>query len=174
MSREIYVVGDTHFNQTNILGFVNFDGSRVREFSSTEEMNEHMIQKWNSVVREQDHVWHLGDLTMGSYDDFETNILPRLKGKINLIVGNHDNIPRLCAIKRIKKIAMQRRFDDMGLYLTHIPIHKSSLWNHRLDKPMLNVHGHIHCNHVPEEGYKNVSVEVIDYTPVNIETLRIW
>lgn len=33
--------------------------------------------------------------------------------------------------------------------------------------------GHIHQNPSPEGPYRNVSVEAIDYTPVNIEELRV-
>jgi calcineurin-like phosphoesterase family protein len=34
--------------------------------------------------------------------------------------------------------------------------------------------GHIHQHASPAGPYKNVSVEAINYTPVNIEELRIW
>jgi calcineurin-like phosphoesterase family protein len=86
---------------------------------------------------------------------------------------------------------MWRMFPEFGLLLTHVPVHKSSLkrqWVSREDynffeywwrrykfrnKTMLNVHGHIHQNPSPEGPYRNVSVEAINYTPVNIEELRI-
>jgi hypothetical protein len=34
--------------------------------------------------------------------------------------------------------------------------------------------GHIHQNPSPEGPYRNVCVEQINYTPVNIEELRVW
>lgn len=33
--------------------------------------------------------------------------------------------------------------------------------------------GHIHQNSSPEGPYRNMSVEVINYTPVHIEDLRV-
>ena len=36
---------------------------------------------------------------------------------------------------------------------------------------MINIHGHIHNNDSPSPKHKNVSVEVINYTPLNIEDL---
>lgn len=40
-------------------------------------------------------------------------------------------------------------------------------------KPMINIHGHIHnLMHITEEGvYYNVSVENINYTPVDLDEL---
>lgn len=177
MSREIYVISDHHWQHKNILTFKDsITGNLIRPgFADVDEMNEHMIDKWNSVVRDQDHVWHLGDIAMGDYELFKTTILPRLKGIINILVGNHDDVRNISNTKRFKKIALQRRFDEFGLYLTHIPINRDNLFNRKHNKFMRNVHGHIHQNKSPREfSYVNVSVEAVDYTPVNIETLRIW
>ena len=60
-----------------------------RPFSSVEEMNEVMIGKWNGRVRKNDEVIILGDLSFGN--GTETNeILSRLKGRLYLVRGNHD------------------------------------------------------------------------------------
>jgi len=46
--------------------------------------------------------------------------------------------------------------------------------NHRFgDGPMTNVHGHIHQNPSPTEFHRCVCVEQINYTPINIEELRV-
>jgi calcineurin-like phosphoesterase family protein len=72
-------------------------------------------------------------------------------------------------------------FQEFGLMLSHVPLHQSNLLR-LLDKSgvypddcetLLNLHGHIHQNPSPEGPYKNMSVEAIDYTPVNIEELRV-
>lgn len=52
-------------------------------------MNEVMIEKWNKKVHARDEVVILGDLSLGNGK--ETNeILCRLKGRLYLIRGNHD------------------------------------------------------------------------------------
>ena len=60
-----------------------------RDFESVEQMNEVMIEKWNKKVHARDEVVILGDLSLGNGK--ETNeILCRLKGRLYLIRGNHD------------------------------------------------------------------------------------
>lgn len=60
-----------------------------RGFDSVEEMNECMIEQWNSRVRKNDDVIILGDFSWGNAQQ-TTEILKRLKGRKYLIRGNHD------------------------------------------------------------------------------------
>lgn len=60
-----------------------------RGFETTYEMDEYMIQQWNSRVTDNDDVFVIGDFSWAK--GIETwKILSRLKGKITLIEGNHD------------------------------------------------------------------------------------
>lgn len=56
----ICFIADTHFNHENIIKYCD------RPFSNTKEMNEYIIQKWNSVAKEDDVVYHLGDVGFGT------------------------------------------------------------------------------------------------------------
>ena len=165
------------FNHANILNFTDSNtGKKVRpQFNSVEHMNEHMIERWNSVVKPGDSVYHLGDVVMGGdSQDWMNKHWPRLMGKKRLVVGNHDNIPMLVKGGYFGEIMLIRRFKEFGLIFSHIPIHESDLMNHHQDVWNLhNVHGHIHQNPSPKGPYTNVSVEMIDYTPVHIESLRV-
>jgi len=182
MSRDIWVISDTHFRHSNILKFTDSHTKKLVRpgFSDVDEMDEYMIQQWNSVVKEGDIVYHLGDVLIGDIEWFKKN-WPRLKGSKRLIVGNHDDIKFLSSGGFFKKIGMWRMFTEFGLILSHVPLHTSNLLR-LLDKTkiypddaieLLNVHGHIHQHKSPDGPYKNVSVEAINYTPVNIEQLRI-
>lgn len=63
----------------------------MRGFSSTEEMNAHMIEQWNSRVRDKkDEVVILGDFSYGDAKQ-TTELLRALNGRKYLIRGNHDN-----------------------------------------------------------------------------------
>lgn len=166
----IWVISDTHFGHSNILGFKDFEGKPVRDFSSVEEMNEVMVEQWNSVVKPGDKVYHLGDVFFGSKEDFKS-LWPRLNGSKRLVVGNHDDIKFLSSGGFFKKVMMWRVFPEFGLLLTHTPQHQSALTGRRTE--LLNVHGHIHQNPSPKGPYKCVCVEQVDYTPVNIEELRV-
>lgn len=161
---ETFVISDTHFTHKNIITFLNKDGSKVRPFDSVEEMDEYMIEKWNSVVRPQDKVIHLGDVVINRS---ALKILSRLNGKKKLIAGNHD-IFRLEEYQEyFYDIKAYRVFD--GFVMSHIPIHTSSLgrWNG-------NIHGHLHSGQVyNDQGdidprYLCMSVEQphVNYTPV--------
>lgn len=169
---KIWVISDTHFNHSNILTFRdNNSRSLIREFSSVEEMNETMIERWNEVVRPGDKVYHLGDVFFGPKEWFKQN-WSRLNGSKRLVVGNHDDIQFLTGGGFFKKVNMWRCFGEYNILMSHVPLHYTSLFrNKNMDKPMLNVHGHIHQHKSPEGPYKCVCVEQTDYRPVDLEEL---
>lgn len=177
--RDIWVISDTHFGHANILTFRDKDDKHFRGdlFANVQEMNEAMVDNWNSVVKDGDYVYHLGDVFFGPKSEFES-LWSRLKGSKRLIVGNHDNIIYFAKGGFFKKIEMWRMWSDMGLLFTHVPIDPSGLWRgvpEGMDsRRMLNVHGHIHQNPSPTEHHRCVCVEHINYTPIHIEELRQW
>ena len=160
----IFVVSDTHFGHANILKFTdNTSGLRIRpQFSTVEEMDEFMVERWNSVVNDGDIVYHLGDV----YFEHGHRVLPRLKGRKRLILGNHDNGKASYIQANFQKVLMWRMFPEFNCVLTHVPIHESGM-----TKVQYNLHGHIHQNASPGLRYINCSVEVQDYTPRAIEEL---
>jgi len=181
--KDIWVISDTHFHHANILRFKDAEGNLIRgsRFSSVAEMDECMLENWNRVVKPGDKVYHLGDVQMGKHEQFR-KFWPRLNGKKNLIVGNHDDIKYLAQNGFFAKIYMWRMFPEFGLLLSHVPIHETSARRYPpKDYPesvkevvqLLNVHGHIHQNASPTPHHRCVCVEHIDYTPINIEELRI-
>lgn len=193
MSRNIWIISDTHLSHENILKFTDSrTGNLIRGhlFDNIAQMDEYILEKWNSVVKPGDIVYHLGDVFMGDRERFKKQ-WPKFNGSKRLIVGNHDDIKFLSSGGFFAKVQMWRMFPEFGLMLSHVPLHKGALKRHwikrenynlleyywriflRRNKTMLNVHGHIHQNPSPRGPYHNVSVEAVDYTPVNIEELRI-
>lgn len=83
MEENVFFTSDTHYGHKNIIKFSN------RPFKDVEHMNEALIQGWNSVVGEDDVVYHLGDVSLTSASK-TSEILNRLNGKIHLIRGNHE------------------------------------------------------------------------------------
>lgn len=171
-----FFISDTHFGHEKCWStFKRSDGSPLRPFSSTEEMDETMIENWNRVVGPNDTVYHLGDVVINK------KFLPqisRLNGKKKLIFGNHD-------------IFKPQEYKDAGFYdfhayrvfvddfiCSHIPIHPDCV----TERYVCNVHGHLHANRVMkwhdfwrsdvDPRYFNVSVEQINYTPISFEDLR--
>lgn len=171
MASNIWVTSDTHFNHANILKFEDKSGKPVRPFTSVEEMNQTMIDNWNSLVKPGDKVYHLGDVFFGSKEEFKS-LWPKLNGRKRLVVGNHDDVKFLAAGGFFDKISMWRRFEH--LLFTHVPVHPSTLTEGRFDRAaMINVHGHIHQNPSPEGPYRCVCVEQTYYKPVHIDELLL-
>lgn len=173
-----FVIADTHFGHSKSLSFITPDGSPLRPFSSCEEMDETMVERWNEKVGKRDTIYHLGDVVIPRAS---LKILDRLNGRKILIRGNHD----IGALKDFSKY-----FEDVrgaffhngdstmrgGLIFTHIPVHPACLSGHYLG----NVHGHLHCHQVfNEKGeidkrYYNACVERNDFTPVAFEEIKAF
>lgn len=171
MTRDIWVISDTHFNHENIIKYCD------RPFDNVHHMNETIVENWNAVVKPEDIVYHCGDVYFSKKAD-STNILGRLNGRKRLILGNHDDGKDKLLLNTFQKILAWRMFPEFGLLLSHFPVHQGSMRGHKAGVDLVNVHGHTHQNLVllensrPDRRYKNVSVEQTGYVPVNIETLR--
>ncbi|MFU0505618.1 metallophosphoesterase [Pseudaminobacter sp. NGMCC 1.201702] len=86
-STTIYYTADTHFSHSLMLSPTACN----RRFADVREMDEFLVRTWNSVVRPDDIVYHLGDFSMGLHDgDRVRSIFSRLMGRKFLILGNHD------------------------------------------------------------------------------------
>jgi calcineurin-like phosphoesterase family protein len=178
---DTWLISDTHFGHSNILNFTDSEtGELIRgaRFSTVEEMNETMIENWNRVVKPGDTVYHLGDVFFGNKDTFRS-LWARLTGAKRLILGNHDDAKFFIRNGLVEKVTVWKEFHEYGLLLSHIPLDPSGLLRHRHNiyseekQMLLNVHGHIHQNPSPTEHHRCVCVEQIDYTPINIEELRV-
>lgn len=170
MTRNIWVTSDTHFGHKNILKYTD------RPFTDVDHMNESLLENWNSVVKDGDIVYHLGDVYFNKgRPDYWEDFFSRLNGRKRLLLGNHDDGKDVRLNNTFQKIMMWRMFPDFGLLLTHVPVHASTL-NEAPKRPngLINVHGHTHQNGEPDDSgkYKCVCVELTEYTPVNIEELR--
>lgn len=176
-----FVISDTHFGHTNSWQlFKRPDGSPLRPFSSTEEMDEAMIERWNAKVGPHDVVYHLGDVVINRKF---LHLVKRLNGKKRLVRGNHD----IFKDQDYRDVGFDslygvRVFTDKFI-LSHIPLHPDCI-THRFK---VNVHGHLHANEVmrtrtnmvhgtmtglvtePDPRYLCVSVEHTNYEPLSFE-----
>lgn len=168
----IFFTSDTHFGHSNMLSFYDYEGNRVRPFNTCEECDELIIQNWNSIVRPQDKVYFLGDLSFNK--NYTDKIMPRLNGRKCLIRGNHDNF-------KLSWYALWF-YDIRGCYnfenflLTHIPIHPDSKSRFKM-----NIHGHTHTGIVykrennemmPDVWYRNVCVDYNNYKLIPYEQIK--
>lgn len=175
-----FLISDTHFVHHN--AYVKFtmpDGSPLRPWASTEEGDEAMVERWNSVVTATDKVVHLGDVAIARRG---LKFLERLNGRKILVPGNHDVFKLRDYTPYFEDIKGTHKMGEF--IVSHYPIHPSSLpsWANA------NIHGHTHGQlvmkerrsffrpwHVirePDSRYINVSVEQINFTPIDFEAIR--
>ena len=81
---QTFFTSDTHFDDEFAIQYFN------RPFKSVDEMNTLIVAKWNSVVAENDTVYHLGDFTLDNIHHF-TKWASQLNGTIKILPGSHDD-----------------------------------------------------------------------------------
>jgi calcineurin-like phosphoesterase family protein len=174
MAKDIWVISDLHYNHANILSFIDYQGNRTRDFDTVEQMNECLLDRWNSVVKPGDIVYTLGDTFFGDKETFKRD-WPKFNGSKRLIVGNHDDIQFLANGAFFKKTLFWRMFTEHGLIFHHVPLNLMALFRGTsIECPLFQVHGHSHTMGSPKIGpYTSVCVEMRNYTPVNIEDLAL-
>lgn len=131
----LWFTADTHFGHKNIIKFCD------RPCNSLLEMDNLIIDNWNAVVGQNDEVWHLGDV---AWRDIEL-YLPRLNGRINVTLGNHDHTKQVR--DRIARNITGNVFefkelkvDNKSISLFHYPIEQ---WNKKRYGAW-HLHGHCH------------------------------
>ena len=160
-----YFIADTHFGGENIRRYEN------RPFATATEMDEKLIENWNNAVTAEDTVYVLGDFSDYADAGKETEILGKLNGTKILVIANHDTHR---TPQEWREIGFAECYPMPVIYknffmLSHEPLYINS------NMPYANFYGHVHANPSYKDASKQsvcVSVERIDYTPVEFEKLR--
>lgn len=167
----IYFISDTHFYHFNIIRYCN------RPFKNMDEMNELIINNWNTYVTDEDTIYHLGDFSLSTEENLKI-IFNRLKGNKILIRGNHDRK----SVKFYEEIGFKVLthapiiLDEYKLMLSHVPLPDS-----KIKEGYINLHGHIHNksinNDYPKNIYSNnkhinLSVDVTNFKPVSLDEIN--
>lgn len=167
----IYFTADLHFYHDNIIKHTN------RPFRDCTEMNEALVKNWNRLVKPQDEIYILGDVTMKG-PVFATEMLSRLTGKKYLIRGNHDafvdNKEFDSSVFEWVKDYHELTYQNQKFILFHYPIAE---WNGYF-RDTIQLHGHQH-NHADynynnlEKGIRrfDVGVDANYMKPVSIEDI---
>ena len=168
---KFYLISDNHFSEydgpKDVISIFN------RPFKNSAEMNRIMIENWNGVVRPEDTVFSLGDFAWTAAEMKKYARL--LNGNKYFILGNHD-------FEGDRTFYMEENYDNAvfplmsvltfknkDFLLVHRPEDVPYWWNGWV------IHGHHHWM-LPKfpfiDGKSrniNVSCELIDYTPIDID-----
>lgn len=122
---KVFFTADTHFGSERTLTL-----SR-RPFKTVKEMDETLINNWNSVVGKDDIVYHLGDF--GNYE-----IVKRLNGKVTLIWGNYELnefIKKYNILETLEKTNdPQYRNEILPLIESHSHLRDMLLWEYIINR----------------------------------------
>jgi calcineurin-like phosphoesterase family protein len=78
-----FFTSDPHLGHANCIRYCN------RPFADAHEMNKGIIERWNSVVGDDDEIFLLGDVSFSGVEA-TISMLKMLRGTKYLVFGNHD------------------------------------------------------------------------------------
>lgn len=187
----MFIWSDPHFGHKNVIKYCN------RPFSSVEEMNEKLIENYNSVVGEDDDCIWVGDCFFTKKSEAK-RIMSRLNGSKFLIRGNHDwsemtminigftNVTDNFWISRVDEYKIHH------IQISHYPFKPSTFQHLKMnfmsrfmakkidmrymerrpkDNGQFLIHGHTHQTKTFCGRSIHVGVDSNLYTPVNMNTI---
>lgn len=158
---QIYFTSDQHFYHKNIITLEN------RPFTDIKSMNEFMIKQWNSVITNEDIIYHLGDFAFANKQK-TTDIVSRLNGKKYIVLGNHD---RGRNVKFYYDCGFDKVYDQNIIIKDYFILSHEPLSYMSINCPYHNIHGH--CHNSPQYMTFNihstcVCVERHNYLPISM------
>lgn len=166
---QIWFTSDTHFNHDK--EFIWKD----RGFNSVQEMNESIIEKWNSLVHPNDIVYHLGDVLMGKLNEEGLKLISCLNGRKFLAYGNHDTENKIKKYKELNlfediQMGYRIKYKKKSLILTHYP----TLVANGDECRVINLFGHTHQTKNRYENYVDmfhVGMDSHNCEPIKLEEI---
>ncbi len=164
-----YLISDTHFDHKNIIKYQH------RPFSSVTEMNNAIKSNWNATIGKNDTVHFLGDWTFGWGHKPAKYWKSQLHGNILSVKGSHDGKEEGITFQDFQEI----HINGYDFLLIHNPNPNDEHQTQQQKQKLENwkgwiIHGHVHGNEPFINGNNkriNMSLEVINYKPVNLSYL---
>ncbi len=159
-----FFTADTHFGHAKLL--------RTRPaFTTIEEHDAVLLDRWNALVRPDDIVWHLGDVVHGPSRERCAEIFARLNGRKRLVAGNHDtnrvlDLPWDGPVVESERLTVR---DGAGrehrLFLAHYP-HRAwpGVW-----RGVRHLFGHTHASLPGTTLSCDVGVDAWNFSPASLE-----
>ena len=164
-----FLITDTHWEHSRIITDFGF---RPDNFGQI------ITNNWQNTVKNEDIVFHLGDVTWGSQDQLK-NIMDNLPGTKILIRGNHDRNHSNNWFVKAGFSAVLEKAQISGIILSHMP---SLLHQEEIERGIINIFGHFHDNSPDRwenrlkerltDNHYLLSLEKVNYTPISIENAK--
>lgn len=168
----IWFTSDHHFGHKNIIPYAD------RPLETLEEMNKVLIEKWNSKVKKNDFVYHLGDFALCN-TSFLNKILDQLNGNVFLIKGNHDDTALKCKnrfewIKDYHEMKVEDSDATKGKQMIVLMHYAMRVWN-KSHYGSWQLFGHSHGN-LPDKETSlsfDVGVDCHDFYPISYNEVKV-
>jgi len=172
-NKSAYFIAATHFDHKNIIRYCH------RPFSNVTEMNRAMENQWNNTVGDNDVVYFVGDWSFGRRARPAAYWKQRLQGNTVSIKGSHDGHHSGIRFQQFKELHVT----GYNFLLIHSPNPNDKHQTQEQKQKLQNwhgwiIHGHKHNNDLKDYPFINgerktinVSVELIDYRPLNIDRI---
>jgi calcineurin-like phosphoesterase family protein len=158
----IFFTSDTHFGHAGALALYR------RPFASVSAMDAGIVERWNEVVKPDDHVWHLGDFAIRQLDARMADLLGQLCGHKHLVAGNNDrevtkSLPGWSSVQPYAELEIEGRL----VVLCHYAFRT---WRD-MGRGAVNLHGHSHGRLKPLPRQIDVGVDAWDFRPQTLERM---
>jgi len=155
---DTFHIGDPHFWHKNIIEYCN------RPYESAKQMNENIIDIWNSTISRKDKVFIHGDFSFCDIEETQ-KLVDCLNGYKILIMGNHDRW-KIWRKINIEEVCRYPILYDNKYILSHQPIKREIL------SDFYNIHAHLHnSDNLESDKYFNVSIENI-VKPIRFSVIK--
>lgn len=158
-----WFTADWHFGHGNIIRHCK------RPFSGVHEMNYAMTERLNDLVKEDDTLYMLGDMT--GKGDSPTKYLEQLRcQKIFLIRGNHDC--KQLPLRRLAGVADLAHVEVEGQQIVLCHYAMRTWKNQHRGSWMLYGHSHGKLARVPGQLSFDVGVDCWSFEPLDFEKVK--
>lgn len=158
-----YYTADIHFGDDAIVHCCN------RPFNTVEQHDREIIKKFNSILKPEDELYVIGDLSMSKDFDYLKNCVESINCRKHLILGNHDNL------KPFEYVDIGFQTVHTALVLHHlnvILVHDPAVAT--INRSKFFICGHIHDLFKIIKNVLNVGVDIWEYKPVSHEQVHTF
>lgn len=147
-----------------------------RPFRDLNHMHKVILDNFNDTLKEDDHLWIIGDVAIASTSELNkvAAFLNKIKGHKHLVIGNHDEGRPHSYVNHVGistvHTAMWFEHANRKFFMAHDP----AVYNIIEHSGAIMLCGHIHnlFKHLfPGKKVINVGVDVWDFKPIGIEQI---
>lgn len=168
----MYFISDLHLWHDR--GFIY----KPRGFESIEDMNKTILENWHNTIKEDDEVYLLGDVALGTDYDLISETVGSLPGKLHIMIGNHDTDKKIEIYRSLPNVvevvyATIVKIGKYSFYLSHYQTKTASLETPP-EHALYNIHGHIHTKDKffqDNPYFYNVSCDSQNCMPIKAEDM---